>query len=139
MPISVIIPTYNNPDALDVCLMSAINGQVHKNQIIVVVDGTYEINKYILDAYKDDIEILDLKMNYGLCGATNLGVYNARHEKILIVNDDNVFPYMWDNVLNKYILDDLVISPNQIEPKPSIFRQFIIKDLGTDLNQIDII
>ena len=37
--ISVIIPTYKAPEALDLCLESAINGQQNKNQLIVVVDG----------------------------------------------------------------------------------------------------
>jgi glycosyltransferase involved in cell wall biosynthesis len=36
--ISVIIPTYKSPDALDLCLESAIKGQNKENQIIVVVD-----------------------------------------------------------------------------------------------------
>ena len=45
--ISVIIPTYKEPDALDLCLKSAIEGQYNKNQIIVVVDGFYDLNKKI--------------------------------------------------------------------------------------------
>jgi glycosyltransferase involved in cell wall biosynthesis len=76
--ISVIIPTYKEPEALDVCLQSAINGQRLNNQIIVVVDGFYEVNKEVLDKYKDSIEILVLEENAGLCRATNLGVYNAQ-------------------------------------------------------------
>jgi glycosyltransferase involved in cell wall biosynthesis len=46
--ISVIITTYKEPEALDLCLRSAIEGQRNKNQIIVVVDGFYDINKEIL-------------------------------------------------------------------------------------------
>ena len=94
--ISVIIPTYKEPEVLDVCLQSAIEGQNNKNQIIVVVDGFYDLNKDVLEKYKDYIDILDLGENQGLCRATNLGVYNAQHDLILIVNDDNIFPYGWD-------------------------------------------
>ena len=43
--ISVIIPTYKEPQALDICLQSAIDNQKHNNQIIVVVDGFYDINR----------------------------------------------------------------------------------------------
>jgi glycosyltransferase involved in cell wall biosynthesis len=46
--ISVIIPTYKSPDTLDLCLRSAIEGQQNKNQIIVVVDGFYDLNKEVL-------------------------------------------------------------------------------------------
>jgi len=129
--ISVIIPTYKSPEALDLCLTSCIQGQKQNNQIIVVVDGFYDINKEILEKHKESIEILNLEENVGLCRATNLGVYNASNELILIVNDDNVFPYLWDNIIHCY-QPNLVISPNQIEPSPSMFKQFVINNLGKD-------
>ena len=97
--ISVIIPTYREPEVLDLCLKSCIEGQTNRNEIIVVVDGYYEENKHVLDKYKGDISILELKTNQGLSRATNLGVYNASNDLILIVNDDNVFPMEWDTRL----------------------------------------
>jgi glycosyltransferase involved in cell wall biosynthesis len=136
--ISVIIPTYKEPEVLDVCLKSAIDGQRHNNQIIVVIDGFYEINKEVLNKYKDHIQVLDLEENMGLCRATNLGVYNAQFDKILIVNDDNVFPEAWDQVLLEQYEPGSVLAPNQIEPIPSMFRQFHIKNLGRDPKTFDI-
>jgi glycosyltransferase involved in cell wall biosynthesis len=130
--ISVIIPTYKSPEMLDLCLRSAIEGQQNKNQIIVVVDGFYELNKEVLEKWAEHIDVLNLEQNVGLCRGTNLGVYNAQHDKILIVNDDNVFPYEWDKELLKDYVPNLVISPNQIEPTPSMFKQFHIKDCGRD-------
>ena len=85
--ISVIIPTYKSPEALDLCLRSAIEGQVNKNEIIVVVDGFYDLNKEVLEKWKDSIFVLNLEENVGLCKGTNLGVYNASNEQILIVNE----------------------------------------------------
>jgi GT2 family glycosyltransferase len=128
--ISVIIPTYKSPDALDLCLRSAIDGQLFKNQIIVVVDGFYDINKDVLEKYSSHINILNIEENVGLCRGTNLGVYNAQHDKILIVNDDNVFPVNWDRDLLESYEENSVISPNQIEPNPSMFSQFHIQNLG---------
>jgi glycosyltransferase involved in cell wall biosynthesis len=130
--ISVIIPTYKSPDMLDLCLRSAIEGQQNKNQIIVVVDGFYDINKEVLEKWSKHIDILNLEQNVGLCRGTNLGVYNAVHDKILIVNDDNIFPFEWDTQLEKSYTPNSVISPNQIEPTPSMFRQFHIRDCGRD-------
>ena len=43
--ISVIIPTYKSPEYLDLCLESALKGQTNQNEIIVVVDGYYELNQ----------------------------------------------------------------------------------------------
>ena len=136
--ISVIIPTYREPEVLDLCLRSCIEGQTNRNEIIVVVDGFYEENKHVLDKYKGDIAILDLKQNVGLAQATNLGVYNALNDLILIVNDDNVFPMEWDIRLESQYQPGAVYAPNQIEPIPSIFSQFIIKDLGRDPKTFDL-
>jgi O-antigen biosynthesis protein len=136
--ISVIIPTYKEPEVLDLCLKSAIEGQQNKNQIIVVVDGFYDINKNVLEKWSKHIDILNLEENVGLCRGTNLGVYNAQHDKILIANDDNVFPHHWDLALNKLYQPNSVIAPNQIEPNPSMFSQFNIKNLGIDSKTFDI-
>ena len=136
--ISVIIPTYKSPEALDLCLRSAIEGQVNQNEIIVVVDGFYELNKGVLEKWKDSIVVLGLVENVGLCRGTNLGVYNASSDKILIVNDDNVFPQYWDRVLENEWQEGAVIAPNQIEPFPSMFSQFVIENLGRDPKTFDL-
>jgi len=39
--ISVIIPTYKSPDALNLCLESAIEGQTNKNQIQDFIQFNY--------------------------------------------------------------------------------------------------
>jgi glycosyltransferase involved in cell wall biosynthesis len=136
--ISAIIPTYKSPDTLDLCLRSAVTGQRNQNQIIVVVDGYYDINRIVLERWKDFIHVLNLEENVGLCRGTNLGVYNAVYDKILIVNDDNVFPRFWDTILEDDWEDGAVITPNQIEPYSSMFKQFHIKDLGTDPKTFDL-
>ena len=136
--ISVIIPTYKSPKALELCLRSAIEGQTNKNEIIVVVDGFYSINKDILEKYKASISVLNLEQNVGLCRATNFGVYNAKHDAILIVNDDNVFPVDWDTKLISKFQPGWVFAPNQIEPNPSMFPQFHIINLGTTPQEFDL-
>jgi len=135
--ISVIIPTYKEPEYLDLCLRSAFEGQVNNNEIIVVVDGFLELNKPVLDKYPK-VNILDLGTNQGLSVATNWGVYNATHNYILVVNDDNVFPKEWDIDLEPYLIKGRVVTPNQVEPNPSMFKQFNIKDLGKTPAEFDL-
>lgn len=137
IPFSVIIPTYKEPEALNLCLFSAIKGKTKPNQIIVVVDGFYDINKHVLDKYKNEIEIVNLPENVGLSRAINFGVLHAKHEYVLIVNDDNVFPYDWDLNLQHVLGPNNVVSPNQIEPNPSMFNQFHIKNMG-ELDVFDV-
>jgi len=136
--ISVIIPTYKSPEFLDLCIQSAIKGQSNNNQIIVVIDGYYDLNKDVLEKWKDYIDILNLETNQGLCRGTNLGVYNAKHDKILIVNDDNVFPKYWDTTLEFEWKPNSVLSPNQIEPYPSMFNQFHIEDFGKTIKEFNL-
>ena len=135
--ISVIIPTYKEPEYLDLCLKSIFEGQTNNNEIIVVVDGFLELNQSVLDKYPD-VKVLDLGENQGLSVATNWGVYNATHEYILVVNDDNVFPRDWDEKLKPFQQKGVVVSANQIEPSPSMFPQFIIKDLGKSPEGFDL-
>jgi len=136
--ISVIIPTYKSPEILDLCLQSAIEGQQNQNQIIVVVDGFYDLNKEILEKWAEHIDVLNLEQNVGLCRGTNLGVYNAQYDKILIVNDDNVFPLNWDTHLETDYIENSLLTPNQIEPYPSMFPQFYIKDLGKSIDTFNL-
>jgi glycosyltransferase involved in cell wall biosynthesis len=136
--ISVIIPTYKCPEALDICLESLIKGQKNENQLIVVVDGFYDINKEVLEKWSKHIDILNLEENVGLCRGTNLGVYNAKYDLVLIINDDNVAPNEWDEKLLKHYTPGVVLTPNQIEPSYSMFKQFVEKDLGRDPKTFDI-
>ena len=128
--ISLIIPTYRNPEYLDICLKSAIEQQKNKNEIIVAVDGFFEESKEVLDKYKDEIKVLDLGENQGMQMALNLAVMNATNEKIFIINDDNVLCSGWDTVIEKSLNENSVLTLNQIEPTgPGIFN-FPVKDFG---------
>jgi GT2 family glycosyltransferase len=128
--LSLIIPTYRNPEYLDICLRSAIENQTHKNEIIVAVDGYYEESKDILEKYNDDIVILDLGENQGMQTALNLAVMNANNECLVIINDDNVLCKDWDVTILENFKPGSVLTINQIEPTgPGIFN-FPVKDLG---------
>jgi len=129
--ITVIIPTYRNPEMLDLCLKSIIENQVNKNEIIVSVDGYIEESQWVLDKWKESISVLDLGQNQGMQTALNLAVYQASNEKILIVNDDNVFCSEWDKIVEAdFKGEGTCLTIDQIEPVgPSIFN-FPIYDFG---------
>ena len=108
MSISVVIPSYRNPKCLDICLHSALeNRKTTDNEIVVVVDGFAEESKHIVEKYFDKVNFIGLESNSGMQHALNVGVYNARSEWILIVNDDNVFPKDWDVILENDYLKDI--------------------------------
>jgi len=128
--ISLIIPTYRNPDYLDICLKSAIENQSKQNEIIVAVDGYIEESQHVLDKYKQYIQVLDLGINQGMQMALNLAVMNANNECLVIINDDNVLCKDWDVAAENQFKEGFVFTINQIEPTgPGIFN-FPVKDLG---------
>jgi glycosyltransferase involved in cell wall biosynthesis len=147
MHLSIIIPTYQAPEYLDLCLHSIFHSDCtyYTFEVIVVVDGYESINREVLDKYKDFIRTEIFNTNFGLAVATNFGVYSAQGEYILVVNDDNVFPFNWQLLISKmkeleqsplsYTGRHIVLSPNQIEPEPSMFKQFVIKDFGRNVSQ----
>lgn len=133
--ISLIIPTYRNPEYLDICLKSAIENQISENEIIVAVDGYIEESQSVLDKYKDNICVLDLGENQGMQTALNFAVMNANNETICIINDDNVLCKEWDKFIEQDFHSDKVMTIEQIEPVgPSIFN-FHIKDFGKKPNE----
>ena len=134
--VSLIIPSYRNPECLDVCLKSAIENQADINQIIVAIDGFIEESQTVLGKYKDNIQVLDLGQNQGMQMALNLGVMNAVHEIICIINDDNVLCKDWDTIIENNLGKDEVITINQIEPYPGIFGN-PTKDFGTEPSNFD--
>ena len=112
--ISIIIPTYRNPEYLDICLKSCIEQQHNENEIIVAVDGFIEESQHILDKYEKNISVLDLGQNQGMQTALNLGVMNATNEKIFIVNDDNVFCKDFDLEIETDFGERTILTLNQI-------------------------
>ncbi len=136
--ISVIIPTYKAPEYLDLCIKSILKGRNNDCEIVVVVDGTYDINREVIKKYKDNIELLSFSENMGLSSATNHGIYKSSNDIILIVNDDNVFPKNWDSILLEDFKENYVLTPNQIEPYPSMFKQFIQYDFGKTYKEFNL-
>lgn len=137
--ISVIIPVYRSPEYLDLCLKSCIDGQTNQNEIIVVCDGYFDENKEVINKWKDHISVIEFETNQGLPRATNIGVYNASNEWVLIVNEDNVFcPNYMDKINQIQLNDNNIYSFNQVEPNPSIFPQFNIVNYGKNINEFNL-
>ena len=131
---SIVIPCYKNPVYLSLCLDSIINGQTRDNQIIVVLDGFLEMFTGFAEKYPE-VSFLPLAQNMGMSYAYNVGVFNASNERIIIVNDDQVFPVNWDcdNGLGYYLTHqrDKVITIDQIEREQSMLFNFHVGNYGT--------
>ena len=135
--ISIIIPTYRNPEYLELCLQSCIDGQKMNNQIIVVVDGFIEESTAVLDQYRQQVDVIEWDQNRGMQAALNIGVMYAKHEQIFIINDDNVLPNGFDSIIDQQLTEKQVLTLNQIEPdQPGLFN-FHVKDFGRTPKMFD--
>ena len=94
--ISILILTYKQPVALELCLESIVKNQHYKNQILIVENGFCEENKPIFEKYKEHIEVLPFEENVGMNRALNLGVCNIKYELVFIGHDDMVYPKNFD-------------------------------------------
>lgn len=135
MAISVIIPTYKEPDHLELCIRSALETMVNKdNQILVYVDGTEELegNQKVIEQYKDRVTFVVATENRGMCVGMNKAVALAHYNNCLIINDDMVFPKNWDVVLENYIKPGRILITGAMEPRQSGYPDVLSGPFGTD-------
>lgn len=147
--ISLILPTYKNPDYLDLAVRSALDGQGFANsEVIVVVDGFADESADVLSKYPN-ASVLVLEENMGMQYALNIGVMNASNPYILIANDDNVFCRDWDTRTMdafrwwgapdgspEHPAENLVVTVNQVEPSPGIY-DFEVRPFGRTAQEFD--
>ena len=141
MPISIILPTYTAVDYLQLCLESIYQNQHDPtNEVVIIVDGTFDLNKHIIDDFKTklNVKLINFEENVGLALASNYGFYNASNRLCLNINDDNVLPYHFDKILLEQYSPKTMVVPNQIEPRSSMFKSFIIRNFGEDVKEFDL-
>ena len=92
LPISVILPTYNNNKSLENVLDAVWNQIIRPKQIVIIDSSDSENEKINLNKYIDNIEILYKKVERSFPGrARNLGVQIAS-EKYLAFLDSKTIP-----------------------------------------------
>lgn len=133
--ISVIIPTYKAVKHLDICLQSfLLTSEYDTDEAIVVVDNTVEDNKPVFEKYKAEtkIKFIIKQQRSGMCVSQNIGASVAKNSKILVINDDMVFPYHWSSTLNATLTSyNQVVSCPLIERNRSTWSTVHTKDFGT--------
>ncbi|MGV3527032.1 MAG: glycosyltransferase family 2 protein [Candidatus Sericytochromatia bacterium] len=135
---SVIIPCYRSPQYLAICLASAFAGAQSENEYVVVLDGHGELYEAVLRPFAERIQVIRFSRNQGLCHALNQGVWQARFSRLLLVNEDNVFPKDWDRRLALDWREDRVLSVQQIEPQGPSAYDFVIRSFGETAQNFDL-
>jgi len=93
MNCSLIITTYNWPEALELVLKTAINQSVQPNEIIIADDGSTKDTKFLVNAFskKTSVPIVHSWQEddgFRLSKSRNLAIAKARCEYIVVVDGD---------------------------------------------------
>ena len=150
--ISVAVPTFNSTGTLDVCIRSFLETSTRDSEIVIVVDGTLDLNRQLIERYKgnDKVKFFVLDKNHGMCTAQNIAVKQCRSNRVLVINDDHIFHDGWEEIECLYDYNS-VVSFRTIEFKEcplfgntpndfnfSLFRTFNPVPLNDDNNVIQI-
>jgi glycosyltransferase involved in cell wall biosynthesis len=99
MPISIILPTYNDSHFISKALQSCFNQNVEK-EIIVIDDGSSNpIDPAAQELMKNPlVRFIKHETNKGLAAARNTAISAAKYDLIIPIDSDDWF---FDNVLEK--------------------------------------
>lgn len=132
MKVSLIVSTYNRPDALDVCLKSILVQVVLPDEILVADDGSNEETARIVEEYRRRFDIPVIHVwhedeGFQLAKIRNKAIAKASFEYIVQIDGDLILhPY--------FILDHKKFAQkNSIVRASRIYldRELSIKKLGT--------
>jgi len=99
--ISVVIPTYSDPDTLGVTLKSLMQQSLKADEIVVVDDcGDIQASDIIKDSFPE-VRIIRHEVNQGVHFARNTGYTEVSGEFIFFLDaDDILFPDFLENAVN---------------------------------------
>lgn len=90
MQISVIIPTYNRESLVCEAIDSVLEQTSPADEIIVVDDGSTDSTLFRLEAYQNQIKILQ-QPNRGISAARNLGIQHAQYDWLAFLDSDDLW------------------------------------------------
>ncbi|MCS7172667.1 MAG: glycosyltransferase [Armatimonadetes bacterium] len=92
MELSVVIPAYNRPRVLEVCLRCLSRQTLPRNcyEVVVVDDGSEEDLRPSVESFREALQVrfCRLPRNLGRAAARNRGIAEARGEVVVFVDSD---------------------------------------------------
>jgi GT2 family glycosyltransferase len=93
--LSIVIPSYNRPDLLRVCLSRVVQYAPPQTQVVVVDDGSPEGKARTVAESYGGVEVVGLSRRRGFCAAANAGLRAARGDIVELLNDDTEVTSGW--------------------------------------------
>ena len=90
--VTVVIPTYNRRQLLELTLGSALRQRDVAFEVVVVDDGSTEVTAPLVERFRDArIRLVRHEMPRGVSAARNRGIDEARGEWIAFLDDDDLW------------------------------------------------
>ncbi|MBP7736611.1 MAG: glycosyltransferase family 2 protein [Spirochaetes bacterium] len=86
--VSIVIPTYNRSNSIELAIKSALNQTYVHKEILVIDDGSTDDTKAVLEAYRSQVKYI-YQENKGVSAARNTGINNASGEWIAFLDSDD--------------------------------------------------
>ncbi len=139
--LSVLIPTWRNPDYLKNCIASLLKNTYHPIEIIVYLnEDCVESRSYLEHLDLPYLTILSSPQNQGICVALNESAQQANGDYLVYLNDDMYVLPHWDRPIIECIstrTDDLFLySGTMIEPHPGT-APTVVADFGRDIESFE--
>ena len=91
MKISIITVSYNSAETIAETIKSVV-GQLHPEMEYIIIDGASDDDTHgIINAYKDEIDVLISEPDNGIYDAMNKGIERATGDVIGILNSDDIY------------------------------------------------
>jgi glycosyltransferase involved in cell wall biosynthesis len=105
---SILIPTWNNLEMLQLCISSILKNSTFKHQIIVHINEGTDGTRTWIEQQKLDYTFSET--NIGVCYALNAAAGLAKTDYILYLNDDMYVCPSWD----KYLWEEIQQMPGKL-------------------------
>lgn len=105
---SIIIPTWNNLEMLQLCIHSITKNSSYKHQIILHINEGADGTKAWVE--KQQLDYTYSGTNIGVCYAVNAAVALAKTDYILYLNDDMYVCPDWD----KFLWEEIQLLPDKL-------------------------
>ncbi len=110
--ISVIVPVYNRENYIGRCLRSLLAQTYSPDnfEIIVINDGSVDDTNKILNAFQNEINVIENKKNLGLPASLNKGIKFSKGKYIVRVDSDDFVNREFLKILHLFVSNNKDIS-----------------------------
>jgi GT2 family glycosyltransferase len=116
--ISVVIVSYNSEKFLEKNLQSLVHQTVKFKQIVVVDNHSADDSLQVIEAFKNEVDIIKLSYNSGYAKAANIGIKNTDSDLLLVANSDIIL----DENFNAAVLEKFRENKDIAMLSPLILR-----------------